>query len=474
MIDGAFIYATLSLLYTITVFSIISVVISENRNPLKSIAWVTVLFLLPIIGMVFYLVFGRSLRRKRMITKRQRGMLLARNKVNGVEDIDNLQLTPESIQQIHLAQSLLPAAYYLGNKIDIYTNGEDKFRQFKADLIAAHSYINMQYFIFEDDKIGTEISDILIAKAKEGVDVRIIYDHLGCWKVKNSFYKRMRDAGIEVAPFFKVTFSLFTSRINWRNHRKIAVIDGEIGYIGGMNIADRYIDGLHNGVWRDTHIRIQGAAIAGLEYSFTIDWSFMGNSLLDLPIKDFDDINGGAGMQMMVSGPMGKWSNMAFMFQKSIMNSKKRVLIQTPYFLPTESLLKALQTTALSKVEVSIMIPRNPDSWVLKLASSSFIAECLRAGIKIYFYEAGMLHAKTIIIDDEFSTVGSSNFDYRSFEHNFESNMFIYSKDVNKQMADIFYKDVEQCTLVDYSSWMERSTLRQRLESVIRLLSPIL
>lgn len=474
MIDASFIYITLLVLYTITIFSIISVVISENRNPFKSIAWITVLFLLPIIGMIVYLVFGRSLKSRRMISKGQRRILLARNNFNGVEDIESLGLSAESLQQIRLAKSLLPSAYYANNKVEIYSNGKDKFNQLKKDLMAAHSYINMQYFIFEDDNLGREIRDILIAKSHEGVEVRVIYDHVGCWKVKNSFFAKMRKEGIEVAPFFKVTFPLFASRLNWRNHRKIVVIDGEVGYIGGMNIADRYIDGLSYGVWRDTHIRVVGAAIAGLEYTFSVDWSFMGNNLLDLPIKDFSDMKDGVGMQMMVSGPMGKWSNMAFMFMKSIMNAKHRVFIQTPYFLPTESLLKSLQAVALSKVDVRVMIPRSPDSKTLQWASSSYIAECLRSGIKIYLYEAGMLHAKTIIIDDEFSTIGSSNFDFRSFEHNFESNMFIYSKEINNQMSELFYNDMQQSTLVDYNSWIKRPKYVQRMESIFRLLSPIL
>ncbi|MDE6369420.1 MAG: cardiolipin synthase, partial [Muribaculaceae bacterium] len=422
------VYYTFLCIYFATTVTIIGVILSENRNPLKSLAWITVLFLLPIFGIILYLFFGRSIKNKRMISRRNRRKLRKYEKSPNI-DKHSLGLTEESMQMINLAGTLAASPFYPDNSVEIFTNGATKFEALKRDLRNARHSINLQYYIFEDDEIGREICDILIERHNAGVEVRVIYDHVGSFNVNSSFFKKMKRAGIQAYPFLKVSFPQFGTRINWRNHRKICVIDGSIGYIGGMNIADRYIDGGKNfDCWRDTHLRLTGPAVRALRYSFAIDWNFMGQPLLE---NDTDHVYTPevdaprAGIQLLTSGPTSQWSNIAFMFHKAIAGAKKRVYIQTPYFLPTEGLLKALQVAALAHVDVRVMMPRRSDSKMLTYASSSYIAESLQAGIKIYFYEAGMLHAKTMIIDDEFSSVGSTNFDFRSFECNFESNVFI-------------------------------------------------
>ena len=288
----------------------------------------------------------------------------------------------------------------------------------------------------------------------------------------------MRRSGIQAYPFLKVSFPQFGTRINWRNHRKICIIDGSIGYIGGMNIADRYLDGGKKfDLWRDTHLRLTGPVVRALRYSFAIDWNFMGQPLLenDIDLVSYPATDAPrAGMQLLTSGPTSQWSNIAFMFHKAIAGAKRRVYLQTPYFLPTEGLLKALQVAALAHVDVRVIIPRHSDSKMLTYASYSYIAESLKSGIKIYFYEPGMLHAKTLIIDDEFTSVGSTNFDFRSFECNFESNIFIYSKEVNAQMSDIFNKDLGHSTRIIPFEWRNRPYRQKAVESLVRLLSPIL
>ncbi len=255
------------------------------------------------------------------------------------------------------------------------------------------------------------------------------------------------------------------------------MIDGNIGYIGGMNIADRYINGGKSfDCWRDTHVRITGPAVSALQFSFAVDWNFMGQPLIEEDGRTLRHTisSDTIGMQVLTSGPTSQWSNIAFVLFKAIANAKKRIYIQTPYFLPTESLLKALQSASLSKVDVRVMIPRRSDSKLLRNASFSYIAECLRSGIKIYLYDAGMLHAKTLVIDDEFSTIGSTNFDFRSFEHNFECNLFMYSRKVNLEMTEIFLNDQQKCTRITASSWRRRPILQKCIESIVRLLSPIL
>ncbi len=475
-INLSWLYWIIMTIYGLTILSTVAIVLSENRNPVKSLAWVTVLLLLPAVGLVLYIFFGRSIKNTHMISRRNRRRLKRRNTIKAI-DFDTPHISPESAQLIKLTRNLNGSKFHINNGIKIYTNGLDKFTDFKADLLEAKEYINIQYYIFEDDKIGTEIKDILIGKSREGIKVRVIYDHVGSFGTKNRFFKEMEKAGIMAHPFFKVSFPPFGTRINWRNHRKLCVIDGKVGYLGGMNIADRYINGGKFATWRDTHARITGPILSALQYSYTIDWNFMGQALIDeqsSAIKIDSSYRSNVGMQFLTSGPTDQWSNIALVFLKAISNAKHSILIQTPYFLPTESLLKALQSAALSNVKVRIMLPRRSDSDILRLASYSYINECMKSGIKFYLYDAGMLHCKTIVIDDEFSTIGSTNFDFRSFEHNFECNLFIYSKEVNAKMREIFADDLKHSTRINRKNWDKRPITQKIAESITRLLSPIL
>nr|WP_304638217.1 phospholipase D-like domain-containing protein [uncultured Muribaculum sp.] len=274
----AWYYALLIAAYVGTIISLVAVVLSENRNPVKSLAWITVLLMVPVLGVIFYIFFGRSLKNTRMITRRNRRRLRKRESFRSI-DINTMPFSDESIQQVKLGQTLSGAIYYPGNKVEIFTSGHSKFDALMADIENARQYIHLQYYIFDDDRIGTRIGELLMRKAREGVKVRIIYDHIGSIKTKNKFFKQLREAGVMVYPFFRVTFPHFATRINWRNHRKIVIIDGTIGYIGGMNIADRYIYGTGEGPWRDTHLRIAGPAVGALQYSFAVDWSFMGQQI---------------------------------------------------------------------------------------------------------------------------------------------------------------------------------------------------
>lgn len=469
------VFVVFTIIYFLTILGIIGVVVSENRNPVKSLAWVTVLLLVPILGMFIYVFFGRSLKSVHMISRKNRRKL--RNSANYTPvDVDSLGLSEENLEEVRLVDSLVEPHYFPDNKIDIFTNGHDKFAALERDLESAKEYIHLQYFIFENDKIGSKIRDILVRKAHEGVKVRVIYDHVGSFHFDMSFFSNMKKEGIEVYPFLKVTFPEFANRVNWRNHRKLVVIDGRVGYVGGMNIADRYVSGEKGRpAWRDTHLRIEGEAVAGLQYSFAVDWNFMNRELLKETTvhfgsgKEFAD-----GMQIMTGGPNSLWSNLSFVLLRAIGSAKRRVLIQTPYFLPNDSLLKALQVASLSKIDVQLMVPRKPDSKLLRYATYSYVKECLLAGMKIYFYEASMLHSKMVVVDDDFVTTGSTNFDFRSLEHNFECNVLVYGKNFNSRMADIFERDKENARRISLVSWHRRPLGQKVLESLSRLLSPIL
>lgn len=482
LIDATYLswlYYVLTVAYSLTVIGIIIVVLSENRSPVKSLAWVTVLLLLPAFGIILYFVFGRSIKNTRMISRSNRRKLRKKDSTGKKLLISHLDLSQESKQLIKLTNTLGGSIFYIDNDCTVYTSGGQKIEALFQDIANAEHYIYLQYYIIEDDATGMRLKDLLIQKAQQNVKVKLIYDNVGSFKVKKSFFRDLQNAGVEVDPFFKVVFPPFGTRINWRNHRKICVIDGKIGYIGGMNIAERYITGGKFDSWRDTHLRITGSAVLSLKYSFAVDWSFTGKKeLLDEqePLPDtYPHVSHPTQvMQLLTSGPTLHWNTVAILFNRAIASAKKRVFIQTPYFLPTEGLLKALQAASLSGVDVRIMIPTVSDSKMLTYASASYVNECLKAGMKIYSYDAGMLHAKTMIVDDEFASVGSTNFDFRSFEHNFEANMQVYSKAFNAQMADIFYNDIKSCTRILPTEWNKRPITKKVMSSITRLLSPIL
>ena len=470
------VYNILMVLYVITVLTVIIVVLGENRNPVKSIAWVLVLVLLPVLGLVIYLIFGRSLKGMKLISRAELRELRRMNVIP-----DNREATggfsDESRQLISLVNKLVGPHLFVGNDIKVFTTGQEKFNELLRDIEAATDYIHVQYFIIENDEEGKQLVELLMHKAREGVQVRVLYDYVGSFYVRSRVLKRMRAAGVEVHPFLELTLMQFAFRVNWRNHRKIVVIDGKVGYVGGMNIANRYVNGdKHWAPWRDTHLRIIGEAVAALEYSFAIDWNYTTRKLLTNNVVQFDTPQPASEfvMQMMGSGPTNRWNNISIVFLKAITLAKRQVFIQTPYFLPSDSLLKALQSAALAGVDVRLMIPRRPDSTMLRLATGSYIKECMLSGIKIYFYEPTVMHAKVVIIDDEFVTTGSTNFDFRSFEHNFEFNALVYSKAFNQQMKEIFENDMRQCTRLALSKWKQRPLMQKALESIVRLISPIL
>ena len=470
------VYNVLLVLYILTVLTVIVLVLSENRNPVKSMAWVLVLVLLPVLGLVIYLIFGRSLKGMSLISRSHLRELRRLNDFPNDNDHEK-DLSDDTHQIISLVNKLAGPHLFVGNDIEVFTTGQDKFDALKRDILAAQDYIHVQYFILENDKTGSELIQLLIDKAREGVQVRVLYDYVGSFYMHSNVLKRMRAAGIEVHPFLELTFMQFAFRINWRNHRKIVVIDGKVGYVGGMNIADRYVVGDKKWIpWRDTHLRITGESVAALQYSFAIDWDFTTRNLLTSPTMHYTERPETPDymVQMMSSGPTNRWNNISFVFFKAITLAKRCVYIQTPYFLPSDSLLKALQSVALAGVDVRLMIPRQSDSAMLRLATGSYIKECLLSGIKIYLYEPTIIHAKVLIVDDEFVTTGSTNFDFRSFEHNFEFNVLVYSKEFNSKMKATFEDDMNQCTRLTLSKWKQRPMLQKALESIVRLISPIL
>lgn len=459
---------------------IIVIILSENRNPVKSLAWVTVLLLLPVVGLILYVFFGRNIKNTRMISRRNRRRLKRAEREVYVDPRDS-GLDAQSIALATLGRSASGALLYPSNSVNIFNEGGEMIDALLADIDAANHSVHLQFYIFSNDTTGRRVAEALCRAVSRGVSVRLIYDHVGSFSVGRKFFKELRAAGVEAYPFFKVSFPLLGTRVNWRNHRKICIIDGIAAYIGGMNVANRYVDGGRAGYWRDAHLRIVGPVVSALQYSFAVDWNFMGRGLIDtdshissaLPslaenaIKDVE-------MQLLTSGPTTQWSSISMTFLKAIAAAKRRVYITTPYFLPNEALLKALQAAALAHVDVRIMVPGHSDSAMLDYASGSYFAECMRAGIKIYRYNRGMLHSKVMIVDDDIVSVGSSNFDFRSFDYNFEANVMCYSKEMNAAMTAVFRDDIAHCDRIQPTQWRRRPTTSRIAESALRLLSPVL
>lgn len=461
-------------IYVITIVGTVIVVISENRNPLKSIAWIFVLLFFPVGGLIFYIFLGRDFRKQRMISRKS---LKKINRYSFTHQTHphSLNLPLSSERQIDLLFNVNQAKLYSGNRVELFTDGKSFFDSLLAEIENARKFIHLEFYIFQDDTLGKQVKELLFKKVEEGVEVRVIYDDVGCWSVKNRFFREMQKGGIQVSPFLEVRFPAFANKINYRNHRKIVVIDGEVGYIGGMNIADRYRDGLSWGIWRDTQMRIDGPAVQGLQTAFSVDWYFTDKELLwdeyyFPPVEDKGDVS----LQVVTSGPIGEWKELMLAIFKVISTAKHYVYIQTPYFLPTDALLLAMQAAALANVDVRLMLPIRSDSRLVHIGSCSYVSSMLKAGVKVYFYEPGFLHAKMVAVDDEYCTVGSTNMDFRSFEHNFESNAFVYDSKVTRHMKQVFLKDQQKCKRMTLREWRSRPFRQRALESIIRLFSPML
>lgn len=468
--------AVIYFLYFAVILTTIFVVILDNRNPVKTMAWILVLFFLPVAGLILYLFFGRSTRKERLISrkgyarlsKRPMAEYQAQPSVSMLGEYGKLRL----MDFFSHVNNALPFA---GNKVTVYTGAVSMLSDLLKEIYRAQHHIHLEFYIFEDDAVGRLVRDALIDRAREGVKIRVLYDDVGCWKVSHDFYEQMLCEGIEAMSFLKVRFPQFTSKVNYRNHRKIVVIDGCVGFIGGMNLAERYVKGLGKGIWRDTHVRLEGKAVYGLQTAFLTDWYAIDRTLLTS--ADYFPkivVRGNVLAQVVTSDPVGEWRDIMQGLMMAICGAKRYFYVQTPYFLPNEEIMVALQTVALSGVDVRVMLPKKGDSWLINKGSLSYLSEMMKAGVKIYLYKKGFLHSKLMVCDDEFSTVGSTNMDFRSFEHNFEANAFFYDKETALALREIFLADQKDCMLLSARVWEKRSWKNKVTESVVRLFAPLL
>ena len=473
----------------LTIFLIIntllafSIVFLEYQTTHSSWAWILVLFLIPYLGFILYLMLGRPIYREKIFP------FTDEEKISYQESLLKRTIPYEISKEeqiIYKYRNLIELNYetdkaFLSKKtkIKIITDGKEKFELLFEDIKKAKNYIHIQYYILNKDGIGKQLFNLLEQKLKEGVKVYILYDDIGSRKLSISSLRKLTKNNAKIKSFFKSKLPLINFRMNYRNHRKIVVIDGEIAYTGGFNVGDEYL-GLNKkfGYWRDTHLRIEGEAVGSLEFRFIDDWNSQSSKKTEhikleayhiaIPVDNYLPI------QLVSSGPDSKLQKIKYGYLHMISRAKKYIYIQSPYFIPDESVMDALKMAILSGIDVRIMVPNKPDHMFVYWATYSFIGELASLGAKTYIYENGFIHTKMIIIDDEVTSLGSANFDYRSFKLNFELNAFMYDYRTTKEFRKIFLNDVKKSTLITYSKYQQRSLIIRIKEAFARLISPIL
>ena len=474
----------IQVLYAILIVATIGVIVHDKRDPVKALAWITVIALVPIVGMILYIMFGRNHRKEKLFNRKE---------IKDVEQIERMcseQLRHMSDPDAEVRRTIRDnrdiitlllnnnkAALTIHNRVRVLNNGKETFAAILESLKSATSSIHIEYYIFENDRIGNKIARVLMDKAAQGVEVRFIYDDVGSWGLKAKFTRKLRRAGVRARCFMPVAFPWLTSSVNYRNHRKIIIVDGKTAFTGGINIADRYLVRRgKNGMWRDTHLQIEGESVAMLQAVFLTDWYFVSKEQTSDTEKYFPKptVRQESPLQIASSGPDSDWASIMQAFFSAITHAQKYIYISTPYFLPNQAILTALKVAALSGIDVRVMIPSRSDSKIVYWATRSYVSELIDAGINVYMYRKGFNHSKVIIIDGTFSSVGTANMDVRSFEDNFEVTAMMYDHRVAEELEGHFLKDLTHSTRITRENWDERPNLHGIYESLSRLLSPLL
>lgn len=461
---------------------VVGTILLENRNPIKAMGYILLLIFVPLLGLIVYYYLGRDLRkRKRFTLKGTRDeTLMLRYWENKRPEIEQMQvdLRQQVASKQEVSAMLLNTMHSLltkNNRAKVLINGEQKFPAVMEALRNAEHHIHMEYYIFAVDSIGNAVVDILVERLKAGVEVRFIYDDLGCDHM-GPITKRLKEHGAEVHAFAPVLVDFYLNA-NYRDHRKIIVVDGKIGFTGGINMDERYINNGHNEVyWRDTHLQLEGDVVNQLQLQFMMSYRYCSKETFPFAFPYFRraDFTANCFTDIVASGPDSQWPMAMQSILMAINVARRRIRISNPYFIPNEQLLSALQMAALAGKDVELLLPKRGDSFFVQHAAQSFIKPMLDAGVKIYFYEKGFIHAKTMIIDDNLAIVGTVNLDNRSFYLNFEIAIIMYDRSIVKDLLDAFEKDIEDATLITRRSWKNRSLFEKFVDGVCRLLTPLL
>lgn len=470
-----------SLLFSLSALFIAIVIFLENRQPSRTVTWLILLAIFPVVGFFFYLMFGRNQRKKNTFIEKAIMDEQALDRIEGNKPLNEKELGKMGGNHqllFRLAHHLAHNPISFATETKVLTDGKETFAHILKALEEANNHIHMEYYIVRADEIGNKIKDILIKKAQQGVKVRFLYDAVGCFQLSKSYVQQLTDAGVEMVAFAPVKMPLINHKVNYRNHRKIIVVDAQLGFVGGLNIGDEYLGkNEYFGHWRDTHLFVRGEGVRSLQLIFLRDWYYMTKEPLltqsylspDLPIGERL-----GGVQMIASGPDTRWEVIKKLFFSMITSAKKSIWIASPYFIPDDDILSALKIAALSGVDVRILVPNRPDKKVVFYASRSYFPELLDTGVKIYEYNRGFLHSKIIIVDQEIASIGTANMDMRSFHLNFEVNAFLYkTNSVHTLVSDYIY-DMEHSTIISSEQFQKRSLVKRIIESTSRLMSPLL
>lgn len=461
----------------------ISIIFFERKKPTAALLWVAVLVFIPVMGFVAYLIFGQTIYKERIFRlKEEDDRIIEKIISDQLESIDQADLPPEyrTNNYINMMKMLLNTSFATvsdDNEVEIYTDGNKKFEALLEAIDSAKESINLEYYIIRNDDLSRRIVSALAKKAREGVKVKVLGDAVGCHQLPRNFFRELTSAGGETAFFFRSKYLHINMRINYRNHRKIAVVDGRTGFIGGYNIGDEYLGKGPLGYWRDTHLKITGSAAYNLQARFFLDWNHAREEDVDF-FNDFYFPNikreKGVVMQIASSGPDSRRQSIKKGYVKVVDNAKESVYIQTPYFIPDQSIIDALKMAAESGIDVRIMFPCKPDHPFVYWAGFSYLWELMESGVRVFTYDRGFIHAKTVVVDGIASSVGSANWDIRSFSLNFEANAFVYDKGVSSRLKKIFEDDLGFCTEKTLEDYKNRRLMIRLKESISRLLSGVL
>lgn len=462
----------------------LTIIFLERKNPSATLAWIMILFLIPGAGIIFYFLLSQNIARQKIfrMTKYEEAIINAslNEQINAIRHGEFAFTNPESKKwqdMIRLHQTFSESFFTQDNKISILTDGRHKFDSLIRDIKAAKQTINVMYFIVKNDSMGRLLIDTLVQKAKEGVEVRLLIDAIGSKQISKKMLEPLREAGGQYALFFPPLVKYLNLKLNYRNHRKLVVIDDMIGYLGGFNVGNEYVGKKKKfGFWRDTHLRLMGSCVQDMNARFILDWRFASKENLVLSQAYYDEPfqAGTTGIQIVSSGPDSLKEEIKHGYLKMIASAKKNIYIQTPYFVPDASILEVLKTAVLSGVDVRIMIPCMPDHMFVYWATWSYVGILLNLGAKVYIYDEGFMHAKTICVDGEVASIGSANFDIRSFRLNFEANAFIYDASEVYKLESIFEADMTRSHELTKHLYRSRSKMIKFKESVSRLLSDLL
>lgn len=471
----------ISIFMSLTVIFISFVIFLENRHPSQTLTWLVVLGGFPLVGFIFYLLFGRNYRKEKMFRKKYFLDKQTFLKIEGGAERANekrmLEMEEDHRRLFTLAQKLGNSPISFATSTQVLTNGDETFSHILDYLKKATHHIHMEYYIVRHDAIGEEIKEVLMAKAKQGVKVRFLYDSVGSWKLSKKYVSDLIEAGVEMVEFGPVRLPFLNSKFNFRNHRKIIVIDGSVGFVGGLNIGDEYLGRDKGfGFWRDTHLMAKGEAVRSLQLIFLQDWFYMTNNSFLTPeyLSPALEANTHGGVQMIAGGPDNEWSVIKNIFFSMISSADKSVWIASPYFIPDEDIFTAIKVAALSGLDVRLLVPQRPDKKIVFYASRSYFPELLEAGVKIYEYNKGFMHSKIVIVDGQLASIGTSNMDMRSFHLNFEVNAFLYKTASTEMLVKEFEHDILDSNEIVMDDFSKRHIGYRLLESTSRLLSPML